>query len=154
MGHQHSEVEIARALLSVGPIHCPAPALSSALHQRSPHPAPGLFLRYACVLPRTVLALSAAIHWGSTMHCDSAFCCGAPELNIELRGHSMQAPSIFLLLRSSPPSFAGALPYTMPTLGHTTATRYNLRRGCSLGSRVVGWAMVPAAANELLCDIA
>ena len=61
LAEMHSEVEIAGVLLCVGAIHRPAPALSSALLRRSPHPAPALFLRYACVLPRTTPAPSPAL---------------------------------------------------------------------------------------------
>ena len=128
-GHRHSEVEIAGALLCVGAIHRPAPALSSALRRRSPPTSasalPALRLRspLRCTgaLARAVLALCAAIHLRSTLHCDGALFCGAPELYIGLRGRSMPAPALFPLLRSSPPSFAGGLPYTMPTLGHAKA---------------------------------
>ena len=60
-GHRHSVVEIAGALLCAGAIHCPAPALAFALRRRSPHPAPALFLRYACVLPRAAPAPSPAL---------------------------------------------------------------------------------------------
>ena len=101
-----------------------------------------------------MLALSAAIHWRSTLHCDGALFSGAPELYIGLRGRSMQAPALFPLFRSSPTFFAGALPYTVPALGHAKAALYYLRRGCSLGSLVVGRATVPPAAIERLFDIA
>ena len=77
---------------------------------RRHHPAPALFLRNACVLPRAVLALTPALRRCSTLHCDGALFCGVPALYIGLRGRSMQAPALFPALRSSFPSFAALFP--------------------------------------------
>ena len=60
-GHRHSKLEIAGALLCAGAIHCPVPAISSALRRRSPHPAQALFLHYACILPRATSAPSPVL---------------------------------------------------------------------------------------------
>ena len=118
---------MAGALLCPGAIHRPAPALSSSLRRCSPHSVPAHFLRYACVLPRTVLALSVALHWCSPPHYASVQPFTVMEHYIGLRGRSMQAPALFISLRSSPPSFAGALPYTMPALGRAKTARARSR---------------------------
>ena len=59
----------------------------------------------------------------SPPHYASARLCTATTLYIELRGRSMQAPALFPLLHGSSPSFAGALLYAMPALGHAKAAR-------------------------------
>ena len=96
---------------------CSAPALSSTLGWLSPLPFAGTLLtlrqRSSCAMP----ALSPALRQRSTLHCDGALFCRAPSLYIGLRGRFMQVPGLFPLLRSSSPSFAGALPYAMPALG-------------------------------------
>ena len=85
VGHRHSEVEIAGALLCAGAIHRPAPALSSALRRRSPHPAPALFLRYACVLPRAAPAPSPALCSRSPQQYTGAQLCTATALSSPVR---------------------------------------------------------------------
>ena len=80
-GHWHSEVEIAGALLCASAIHRPAPALSFALRRRSPHPAPALFLRYACVLPRAAPAPSPALCSRSLQQYTGARLCTATTLS-------------------------------------------------------------------------
>ena len=80
-GHRYSEVEIAGSLLCAGAIHRPAPALSSFLRRRSPHPVPALFLRYACVLPHVAPAPSPALCLLSPQQYTGAGPCTATALS-------------------------------------------------------------------------
>ena len=118
----------------------------SALRRRYPPPCTGSILRLSPALsppcasthpalclrspPRctgaiahAVLPLSAALHWRSPPRYASARLCTATALYIGLGGPSMQVPALFPSLHSSFPSFAGALPYAMPALGHAKAAR-------------------------------
>ena len=94
--------------------------------------------RCTATLARAVLALSAALHWRSPPRYASVRPCTATAHYIGLRGRSMQAPALFTTLRSSPPSFAGALPYAMPALGHAKAARARSRLILFAAGLVVG----------------
>ena len=80
-----SEVEIDGALLRVGTIHRPAPALSSALCRRSPHPAPAFLQRYACVPPHAVPAPSPALCACSPQQYTGARLCTSTALSSAAR---------------------------------------------------------------------
>ena len=84
-GQGHSEIEIAGALLCAAAIHRPAPALSFSLRRCSPHPAPAVFLRYACILPRSTPAPLPALCARSPQHYTGALPRATPALDFALR---------------------------------------------------------------------
>ena len=68
---------------------CSAPALSTALRGRSPHPALALFLRYACALPRAAPAPTPALYSRSPQHYTGALPHATPALGLVLRRRSL-----------------------------------------------------------------